>query len=759
MRFRKCQSVLFFILCLVLRAYSQNPILDSLKIEYAKAKHDTTRCNILNEMMLADIDPNVLSQFNDQLLEISEKAANATKNPSEKKKYLKHLSVALSNKSFLKDEQGDLDEAIKYLERSLKISEEINDKEGVANALNHYGIINEHSGNIEKALEYYHRAMKIREEIKDKKGLAMAYQNAGGLYESQGDIPKGLEYYHKALKLQEEIKDKDGMALTFNNLGYTYLNQDEYDKSLEYYQLGLKYYKELKDKSGIAFSLSNLGNLYLTEGKFDKALDCFTEALKLCEEIDYQEGIASCLNSLASIYSKREDYDKALEYNLRALKIFEAINLQYGLSNTSKDIGGLLFKQGKYAEALKYANRSLQVSKEVGYPALIQKSASLLKAIYAKQNNYQKAYEMYNLEIQMRDSTANEETKKAALKKQFQYQYEKKVAADSVKVVEEKKVVAAKFEQEKTQRFALYGGLALVIVFSGFMVNRYRVTHKQKQIIELKEQETQRQNVVIVQQKHLVEEKHKEITDSINYAERIQRSFLATKMQLDSNFKDYFVFFQPKDIVSGDFYWAHSLANGNFAFVTADSTGHGVPGAIMSLLNTSSLERAVESGLNEPADILNHTRQTIIERLKKDGSTEGGKDGMDCSLISFNRDQTKLTYASAHNPIWIIRRNEMIELKGDKMPVGKHDKDQTPFTQHEFQLISGDLVYTLTDGFPDQFGGDKGKKFMYKQLKDVLLSISNKTMKEQKEILIEVLRKWKGDIEQVDDITLIGIRV
>jgi serine phosphatase RsbU (regulator of sigma subunit) len=257
----------------------------------------------------------------------------------------------------------------------------------------------------------------------------------------------------------------------------------------------------------------------------------------------------------------------------------------------------------------------------------------------------------------------------------------------------------------------------------------------------------------------LVEEKHREITDSINYAERIQRSFLATKEQLDEKLKEYFVLFQPKDVVSGDFYWAHTLQNGNFALVTADSTGHGVPGAIMSLLNTSSLERAVELGISEPAEILNHTRQTIIERLKKDGSAEGGKDGMDCSLISFNKEKSKFVYAAANNPIWIIRNKELIELTPDKIPVGKHDRDSISFAQQEVEIQKGDMIYTLTDGFPDQFGGPKGKKFMYKKLKELLISIAHKSVKEQKTELKVILKNWMGNIEQVDDVTIIGIRV
>jgi hypothetical protein len=228
---------------------------------------------------------------------------------------------------------------------------------------------------------------------------------------------------------------------------------------------------------------------------------------------------------------------------------------------------------------------------------------------------------------------------------------------------------------------------------------------------------------------------------------------------LDENLKDHFVFFQPKDVVSGDFYWANKLSNGQFAFVTADSTGHGVPGAIMSLLNITSIESAIKDGLVEPSDILNSTRKTIIERLKKDGSAEGGKDGMDASLICFDFKNNKLIYSAANNPIWIVRENQLIEFSTDKMPIGKHDKDTIPFKQHVVALKKDDVVYTLTDGLPDQFGGPKGKKFMYKQLKELLINISHLPMIEQHETLKSILNNWKGNIEQVDDICLIGIRV
>jgi serine phosphatase RsbU (regulator of sigma subunit) len=280
-----------------------------------------------------------------------------------------------------------------------------------------------------------------------------------------------------------------------------------------------------------------------------------------------------------------------------------------------------------------------------------------------------------------------------------------------------------------------------------------------EQLVEQRTAEVQEEKKTIEAQKQLLEEKHKEITDSINYAERIQRSLLASKKILDENLKDYFIVFKPKDVVSGDFYWASKLGNGNFALVTGDSTGHGVPGAIMSIVNIASLKEALLQGITSPDLFLNETRRLIIENLKNDGSLEGGKDGMDGSLLSFDFKSNVLQSASANNPIWIIRNKELIEIKADRFPIGKHDKDDTSFTLHTINLQKGDVVYTLTDGFPDQFGGIKGKKFKHKHLKELLLEIAYEPMQTQKQKINVAFESWKADLEQVDDVTLIGIRI
>ncbi|MBK9192058.1 MAG: SpoIIE family protein phosphatase [Crocinitomicaceae bacterium] len=261
-------------------------------------------------------------------------------------------------------------------------------------------------------------------------------------------------------------------------------------------------------------------------------------------------------------------------------------------------------------------------------------------------------------------------------------------------------------------------------------------------------------------QKTLIEEKQIEILDSINYAQRIQRALLATDEILNKNLPEHFVFFQPKDIVSGDFYWAAETENNKFLLITADSTGHGVPGAIMSMLNISALEKAVDSDkLYEPADVLNSARTKIISTLAKDGSAEGGKDGMDCSLIRFDFMKMEISFSGANDGIWIFRNGTMLEFEPDRMPVGKHLRDKIPFNQIEIPILKGDLIFMFTDGFADQFGGDKGKKFKYKSLKNVLIQNAHLSMNEQQQNLANVLQDWKGELEQVDDVCVIGIKI
>jgi serine phosphatase RsbU (regulator of sigma subunit) len=258
----------------------------------------------------------------------------------------------------------------------------------------------------------------------------------------------------------------------------------------------------------------------------------------------------------------------------------------------------------------------------------------------------------------------------------------------------------------------------------------------------------------------IIEEKNKDITDSIKYAKRIQNSLLPQKNFLDSNLKECCVFYRPKDIVSGDFYWATHLQNGDFAIVVGDSTGHGVPGAIMSMLNISSLNEIQNNSLIvSPAKILDHARKRIIEHLDNYDQAEEAKDGMDAIVVCIDKEAKNLTCAAANNSLWVVRNEDVIQMKGDKMSVGKDFSSGLSFTEQTIALEKNDLIFMFTDGYTDQFGGEKGKKFMISRFREMMLTMAHLPVEEVKQKLAVTFDKWKGEHEQTDDVLVFVLRV
>ncbi len=374
-------------------------------------------------------------------------------------------------------------------------------------------------------------------------------------------------------------------------------------------------------------------------------------------------------------------------------------------------------------------------------------AASTLHGAYKAIGEYKRSLEMYELYIVTKDSIAIEDNQKEVIRQQFKYEYEKQAGADSIKAMEAVKVKNAELTaeraeniQRKQQSYFLYAGLGFTLLFGGFIFNRFRVTYKQKGIIE--------------EQKEVVEEAHKEIKDSIDYAKRIQTGLLPSKGLVKEYLKDSFILYKPKDVVAGDFYWIEQI-EGKILLAVADCTGHGVPGAMVSVICSSALHRCVrEYKLSDPGKILDKTREIVIDKFAQ--SDEDVKDGMDIALCSF--EGNKLRYAGAHNPLWIVRKGEVMISKANKQPIGKFDI-QTPFETHEIDLTKGDTIYLFSDGYVDQFGGPKGKKFKAHGFRELLLSIQNQSMEEQFEAIDRTFENWKGNLEQVDDVCIIGVRV
>ena len=357
--------------------------------------------------------------------------------------------------------------------------------------------------------------------------LANALSDIGTVYHHQGKIPQALEYLYKSLKVCEELNQKSAISITLNNIGAIYFDQEDFPKALDCYEKSLKINRELNDKRWIGNLLNNIASIYDHQGNQAKALECLHEALKNYEAVGHKRGIASSLNNIAGIYKDQNKTVEALEYYNKSLKLREELSDKEGIAAVLNNMADLKFNSGDINEALIYANKGMFTSKEIGYPGVISRSANILKKIFQKQNKYKEAFEMYELEIKMKDSLRNEETQKATLKKQLQYDYDKKEAvadAEHKSELKNQEIIAEeKNRKQKLVTAFVIAGLLVVLMFAGFMFRSLSVTRKQKRLIE--------------RQKTIVEEHQKEIIDSIHYARRIQTSLLPTEKYIEKNLK------------------------------------------------------------------------------------------------------------------------------------------------------------------------------------------------------------------------------
>ncbi|TXB64833.1 tetratricopeptide repeat protein [Vicingus serpentipes] len=718
-------------------------LLDSCLVLFHKSNQDTSKVIALN-----GICENMVSAYWVKYQFYQYQLINkAIKKQPQDKRLKKSLANALNNLGLIYRDEGDIEKALDYYTQSLKLLEVTNDKHGLADCLNNIGFLYKNKGELNNALDYYKRSLKIRTELNEKEGIALSLNNIGLLYLNQGLIKEALNYSLKSLKIREEIGDKNGIAQSLNNIGMLYNNQGSIEEALNYYSQSLKLYEELGDKKGIAFSLNNVGFILYNMGLNDKAKECYEKSLKLRKELGNKQGIAESLNNIGYIYIESDSNDLALRYFEQSLILQKESENKKGISNTLNNIGYIYFLNNNLNKALNYSKKSLEIANQIGFPESIKNAANNLSQIYQKQGNYKEAFNMKNLQIQMRDSINNDENQKATLLQHAKYEYEKQKALDDA---EHEKTLAIEKESKAKQKIIIYSiafGLLLVAIFLIFVINRLQVTRKQKELIEIQKKEVESAH-------HELEDKNQEITDSIRYAKRIQSAILPSNKTIKEYLPDSFILYKPKDIVAGDFYWMEHK-EGRVLFAAADCTGHGVPGAMVSVVCNNGLNRSVrEYGLKDPGEILNKTREIVIAEFEK--SEEEVKDGMDIALCSLEGNTLK--YAGANNPLWIIRNGEIIETKADKQPIGKFD-ELLPYTTHTFELQKGDTIYIFSDGYVDQFGGEKGKKFKTANFKKLLLTIQNESIEKQKQLINESFETWKGNLEQIDDVCVIGVKI
>ncbi|MDP1802076.1 MAG: SpoIIE family protein phosphatase [Bacteroidota bacterium] len=644
------------------------------------------------------------------------------------------------------------------------------------------------SGNFEKAIEYYNNAKQYTKtnkklqislgiqyvniliaqenyslavdsvnkimvqaiKIKSLAGQAKCLRAKALIKLYSGEYEKAAELFYDALKIWQQTDVLQNIAVGYSDLGMINYYLGHYDKAAIYWEKSAEINQINNSKSKLSGDLVNLALAYIELNNFYKA----EQALKKAIEINLEEKRYSTLADAYTNYCKLEyhkkNIPKAIEYNNLAIEYFNKVGDVARLSNGYSNSAELARSIKKYNLALDYINKAFEYQGEnkTNISSLYLNRA----AIYYDIGRTKDAYEDLQRHIVIKDSLVNSDNQKTITELEKKYELNEKEKENQI-LNEKLKVNEVESSRQQITIF-LIGIILLIVAIVVFVLVRQ---NRQKNKINL---ELGEKNSIIEEKNKLVEAQHKDITDSIKYAERIQHAILPPDKFVKATLPNSFVYFKPKDILSGDFYWIEETANHIFIAV-ADCTGHGVPGALISIINYNLLNKAVlEKNLSDPADILNAVNAWLTQALHQTFNEDTVKDGMDVTLLAINKKEKEVMFAGAMNSIYVVSENVLSEYKGNKFPVGAfiEDKPQN-FTSQKITLKPNDIVYLFTDGFPDQFGGASGKKLKYKPMKDILTAISGLPVAEQKERVSKAFLDWKGDYEQVDDVCLIGVKV
>jgi tetratricopeptide (TPR) repeat protein len=696
------------------------------------------------------------------------------------------IALCYNNIGVINVAQGRYAEALESYQKALTILEHIGDQQGIANCYNNIGLIHTYQGRYAEALEAHQKALTILESIGDQQGIADCYNNMGLIHYAQGRYAEALESYQKALTIQERIGDQQGIANCYNNIGLIHADQGRYAEALESYQKALTILENIGDQKGIAICYNNIGIIHADQGRYAEALESYQKALAIRERIGDQRGMASSYNNIGNIHKAQGRYAEALESYQKALAIRERIGDQRGMASSYNNIGNIHKAQGRYTEALEAFQKALAIAQPLGlqdylddiYLNLAQTDSAL--AALGQNHLWKSAYLHHRLYAAYKDSVLNEASIRKQAQLESQYEYDKKTALLKAEQEKERALATAQLRQRETQRNLSLLALGIALIGLVTFAILYRKIRQQRDLIQKQSDEIQRKNLaleqynaelkstnqaleesnrIIQQQAETLLEKNEEILDSIRYAERIQRAILPSAEKWQRLLPQSFLLYKPRDIVAGDFYWLEETERYIFLGV-ADATGHGVPGAFVSIVCANALHKAVlEEGLESPAEILCRVREVVVSQLTQAG--EKVKDGMDIALIRFAKgDQSRAVFAGANRPLWIVSAEGLLEVAGTRQPIG-YVEEPKPFEEVELMLGSRApaMVYAFTDGIVDQMGGPKGRKLLPKGMREWLSGLWSQPVAEQAESLTALFETWRGDRPQIDDVTIVGVRV
>ncbi len=755
-------GVLLF-LPLLLQAQDEDPRLDSLRSELegnAKGKERIELHLAISERYIQ------LRQF-DRSRKQAERAIDELQDRAPSRSlarahYIKAKSHHLQA-SYYRAQRG--------YEKALGILEEIEVGDGLkASISNNLGILHRKKGRYDSALTYYMRSLEIKKELgKDPQALAGSYVNIGGVHYKIGAYREALSYFKKGLKKYREAGDSSRVVDVVNNIGTVLTDLGKHARALEKFRKALRSEKGEQGKRA-ANTYNNIGRLYEDLQKADSLSD---RSARLKRRIS-EKGAGSLL-------------DSAIFYRRKALKIERAIDDLYGLTHTLIGLGKIASRKGDHQKALRHLHRSAEIADSLGIRPRYYRAQRQLSLTYAESGRYKKAFEHHREYSRVGDSIHTAQSQKKIAEMREKYEAEKKRR----RIQELEKEKALSKARERRQWAIIYAagsGLLIVLVLLYYIWTRLKLIRSQRDLIEEKKEEADRAFTKLREAHEDLQEKNREIGDSIQYASLIQEAILPSRPERERMLGEHALVFKPQATVSGDFYWCYE-SGGLCSWAAVDCTGHGVPGAFMSMIGTNLLDQAVmEKKETDPGRILDELRKGVAQKF----GDRKRRDGMDAALCTlFEKNGKKLLrFAGANNPLYLIRKgvgsdppqirtyregeptevqeerirpfrtgNDGLALKGDKQVVGYEEKEKAPFTSLEFEVQEGDLLYVFSDGFADQFGGPNGKKFRYRSFQELLLEVSDRPLEEQSELLEKRFEEWRGDHEQVDDVLVLGVRI
>jgi len=632
--------------------------------------------------------------------------------------------------------------------------------------------------NYDSAFYYFEISLNGFKSINNFDYQAAVLGEMGNSYCFRSNYEKCLDCYLQAVEVIEQLGNDIWLGIAKNNIGNVYYYLSDDDLAMEYYLEAYKIFKKIESPDGIALSTNNIGGVFAEKGQIDSALHYFEIALKISEEIGYNEQIAETSVNLAKLYDKLEQYEKAIEYYKKAVKITEKIGDLKGASLTYLALGTHYLNLKNFQQAELFFKKTLEISTEIGDLHTQMSAYKDFSELDSTKGDYLNALENYKKYNELKDSIYQLESNEQILEMQTKFDTEKK----------EKENLLLKEQHEKqelvNQRqkiFIFSGTIALILIFAIAILllysNKMRKKTNTELAIQYNEISTQKEEILmqneilnqqkeeitaqrdeISEQRNIVTEQNKKMTYSIIYAKRIQQAVLPSTMIFKQKFSNFFIFYKPKDIVSGDFYWAKNTENLSYIAVS-DCTGHGVPGAFMSMLGITLINEIINKFENiEPNKILDELRIEIKKALKQETQKQIVHDGMDISFCMINWDKKELQYAGAYRPLYILKNNQLTEIKGNRQPISSFVKERA-FTNHSMAINKKDKFYMFTDGFADQLGGSQNKKYMSSKFKSLIKNIGNLDMEQQKQLLENEFETWKSSQKQIDDILVVGFEI